>query len=325
MQLRALWIDDNEQILSWGQNVFSAEGLDLQTASTGEAGLSLASRHAHDVLILDWILPDLDGATVLSTLRHRGLLRPAIVLSAYLVEDDLPSLVSLGAAALCHKPIRARRLLDVVYRTALLGRSNPIGSTDEQAGSWCSHTLALHSAQTTAQADHQIRALRHWLAVSSVHRHLTVPEVLLFARLFRLLGHPDNDALNEVRRQLEACVQPLSHVPSAVGRAMARFEAGGREVYRLRESAVAREFAIDPAHFGRLIRHYTGLTFRTWRLGARFRQVLRELGQGRDQLGVVATRCGWSSYRLFSRQFRRHFGVGPREAEVLLRNWSRNI
>jgi two-component system, OmpR family, alkaline phosphatase synthesis response regulator PhoP len=108
---RILVIEDDPSI-SWGlQMNLEAEGYQVRVAEDGEAGLELAEQEPADLLILDVMLPKLNGLEVLRSLRARGKTFPIIVLSARGAEMDKVVGLELGAEDYITKPFGLAELL----------------------------------------------------------------------------------------------------------------------------------------------------------------------------------------------------------------------
>jgi DNA-binding response OmpR family regulator len=108
---RILVIEDDASI-SWGlQMNLEAEGYRVRVAEDGETGLQLAQQEAYDLLILDVMLPKLNGLEVLRALRSNGDTMPIIVLSARGAEMDKVVGLELGAEDYITKPFGLAELL----------------------------------------------------------------------------------------------------------------------------------------------------------------------------------------------------------------------
>jgi two-component system response regulator MprA len=117
---RILLVDDDRAVLSGLRRALSLEGYDVRTAEDGEAALRAAHEQPVDLLILDVMLPRLDGLEVCRALRP-GLEAPILVLSA---RDSVPDRVAgldRGADDYLVKPFAVDELLARVR--ALLRRS----------------------------------------------------------------------------------------------------------------------------------------------------------------------------------------------------------
>src|SRR3546814_15085264 len=90
--MRLLVIEDNRNLVANLFDYFEARGHVLDAAPDGVTGLHLASTQAHDVIVLDWMLPGLDGPGVLRRLRAEpGRDTPVIMLTA---RDELPDKIA---------------------------------------------------------------------------------------------------------------------------------------------------------------------------------------------------------------------------------------
>jgi len=88
-------------------------GYDVETADSGETGLArmeAADRPPVDLVVLDLVMPDLDGMGVLTHLRQRGIAIPAIVQTAHGSIEAVISAMRAGAYDFVVKPVGAERL-----------------------------------------------------------------------------------------------------------------------------------------------------------------------------------------------------------------------
>jgi DNA-binding response OmpR family regulator len=108
---RVLVVEDDPSI-SLGLRInLQGEGYDVLCAEDGEDGLAVARREQPDLVILDVMLPKMNGLQVLQTIRQEGLLMPIIVLSARTGEMDKVAGLELGAEDYVAKPFSLAELL----------------------------------------------------------------------------------------------------------------------------------------------------------------------------------------------------------------------
>src|SRR5450755_142012 len=120
---RVLVIEDDPSI-SLGLRInLESEGYDVLTAEDGAAGLTLARENQPDLVILDVMLPKLNGFQVLQTVRREGLMMPIIVLSARTGEMDKVTGLELGAEDYVAKPFSLAELLARVRAALRRGAS----------------------------------------------------------------------------------------------------------------------------------------------------------------------------------------------------------
>src|ERR1700678_2200382 len=108
---RVLVVEDDASIMLGLRMNLEAEGYEVVSAEDGEAGLSVARTEQPDVMILDVMLPKLNGFQVLQTVRREGLTMPIIVLSARTGEADKVTGLELGAEDYVAKPFSLAELL----------------------------------------------------------------------------------------------------------------------------------------------------------------------------------------------------------------------
>lgn len=108
---RILVIEDDASISLGLRMNLEAEGYSVQVAEDGEAGLREARRREADLIILDLMLPRLNGFEVLRQLRAEGVHVPTIVLSARDAELDIVMGLEFGAEDYVTKPFGLAELL----------------------------------------------------------------------------------------------------------------------------------------------------------------------------------------------------------------------
>lgn len=118
---RILVVEDNEDLAYGLKNNLEIEGHEVEVAADGKSGLDRALAAAHDLIVLDLMLPELDGFKVLRALREENALVPVLVLTARGEESDKVRGLRLGADDYVTKPFGLLELLARVE--ALLRRS----------------------------------------------------------------------------------------------------------------------------------------------------------------------------------------------------------
>jgi two-component system, OmpR family, alkaline phosphatase synthesis response regulator PhoP len=112
-----LVIDDEPQIVEICRDYLKAAGFEVLTAPDGSAGLAMVRRNHPDLVVLDLMLPGMDGLDVCRTLRREGNI-PIIMLTARVEETDKLIGLELGADDYLTKPFSPRELVARV-RTVL--------------------------------------------------------------------------------------------------------------------------------------------------------------------------------------------------------------
>ncbi|TLN23566.1 response regulator transcription factor [bacterium] len=122
MNERILIIEDDEAILRVLRRALAYEGYRVDTAIDGESGLNLARDYHPDLVILDWMLPGMDGLEVCQRLRAGGSV-PVLMLTAKDTLQDRVQGLDAGADDYMVKPFELDELLARIR--ALLRRTQP--------------------------------------------------------------------------------------------------------------------------------------------------------------------------------------------------------
>lgn len=112
--MKILLIEDEQKIVSFLIKGLEEQGFVVEVAMDGEEGLKLALQKDYDLLIVDVMLPKMDGWTVVSTLRNRGRSTLALFLTARDTTEDRVQGLNIGADAYLTKPFVFSELLAVV-------------------------------------------------------------------------------------------------------------------------------------------------------------------------------------------------------------------
>jgi len=109
--MRLLIIEDDRDAADYLVKAFREVGHVADLANDGEEGLALAMDGQYDVLIVDRMLPKLDGLSVIGTLRTKGVETPALILSALGQVDDRVKGLRAGGDDYLPKPYSFSELL----------------------------------------------------------------------------------------------------------------------------------------------------------------------------------------------------------------------
>jgi len=130
---RILLVEDNRDLAYGLRNNLEIEGFQVELAEDGRTGLEAARRSSPELVILDLMLPELDGFRVLRALREEGSRVPILILTARGEEADKVRGLRLGADDYVTKPFGLLELLARVE--ALLRRAKGAAAEDgTQAG-----------------------------------------------------------------------------------------------------------------------------------------------------------------------------------------------
>jgi two-component system copper resistance phosphate regulon response regulator CusR len=109
--MRVLVVEDEPKIATFLRKGLTENGFIVDVVDNGRAGLHVASAGAFDLIILDVMLPDLDGWSFLQSLRREGKQTPVLYLTARDTVDDRVRGLELGADDYLVKPFAFSELL----------------------------------------------------------------------------------------------------------------------------------------------------------------------------------------------------------------------
>jgi len=145
---RVLVVEDNADLAFGLRNNLEIEGYEVLVAADGPAGLAAARTAPPDLIVLDLMLPGMDGYRVLRALRDERRTTPVLILTARGEESDKVRGFRLGADDYVTKPFGVLELLARVE--ALLRRANGAGgATDANGDQQCFGDIAVDTATRT--------------------------------------------------------------------------------------------------------------------------------------------------------------------------------
>ena len=120
--MRVLVIEDDDKIASFVVNGLKQSGFAVDRAEDGDKGFTLAGLVTYDAMILDIMLPKMDGLSVLRRLREEKVTTPVLILSAKASVDDRVKGLQAGGDDYLTKPFAFSELLARVQ--ALIRRAS---------------------------------------------------------------------------------------------------------------------------------------------------------------------------------------------------------
>lgn len=127
--MKILLVEDEPTVARFIEDGLVEHGHTVEHANNGSQGLSLATSQNYDVVILDRMLPEMDGIDVLETYRSQGLTTPTLILSAKNKVDDKVKGLRAGADDYLTKPFAFEELLARVEILASRSTSNTPSQT----------------------------------------------------------------------------------------------------------------------------------------------------------------------------------------------------
>jgi two-component system OmpR family response regulator len=218
LKARILVVDDEDAITHLVSTALGYLGSTVETASSGRQALALASTFRPDLIVLDVMLPDLDGFEVVRRLRSEGLRVPVVFLTARDATEDKINGLTLGGDDYVTKPFSLEEL--VARATAVLRRT---GGDDG--------SILRHADLELDEDTHQVwrgdepvtltatefRLLRYLLM--NARRVLSKTQILHHVWAYDFDGDTNvvETYISYLRRKIDAGRPPLIHTVRGVG------------------------------------------------------------------------------------------------------------
>lgn len=204
---RVLIVEDDASIMLGLRINLEAEGYVVLSAEDGEKGLETARAERPDLVILDVMLPKLNGLQVLQTLRREGLPMPIIMLSARTAEMDKVTGLELGAEDYVAKPFSLAELLARV-RAAL--RRGPRPAEAPRVHEFADVRIdAAARTVTRAGAVVEMTATEFDLLLCLIEaRGVALGREAIFARVWGPTHHGTQRTIDNFVQQLRAKLEP---------------------------------------------------------------------------------------------------------------------
>ncbi len=156
MKGKLLFIDDEDIVLRSCRRIFGREGVEIETAVSGDEGLEKALAGSYDVVVTDLKMPGIGGLEVLKTLRARKPETTVVIFTGYANVETAREALKNGAFDYVPKPFTPDEIKDVV-RNALESRTKSSEAKMLDLMAIVSHELKspLATVQTTAETLHR--------------------------------------------------------------------------------------------------------------------------------------------------------------------------
>lgn len=218
--MRVLVIEDDRETAQFLQKSLKENGHTADLASDGEAGLALATDGAYDVLIVDRMLPLLDGLSVIKSLRAEGNRTPVLILSALGEVDDRVKGLRAGGDDYLTKPYAYSELL---ARVEALGRRT---APEEQQTRISVGDLVLDrlSHRVTRSGEHILLQPREYRLLEYLMQHAgqVVTRTMLLEHVWDYHFDPQTNVIDVHVSRLRAKIdknfdKPLLHTVRGAG------------------------------------------------------------------------------------------------------------
>ncbi len=215
-----LVVEDEPQIVLGLKDSLEFEGFRVITASKGKDGVALARAESPDAVVLDLMLPDINGYAVCEEIRRWNTLIPIIMLTARSQETDKIRGLDAGADDYITKPFSVNELIAriraIFRRAARIGPVPDAVTIGDAQVNFASHALVVRG-QTHQLSFYEVELLR--LLYERVGQPVARDEIL--QKIWGLEAGPTNRTVDnfivKLRKKIEASPEKPAHILTVYG------------------------------------------------------------------------------------------------------------
>ena len=209
--MRVLIVEDEVRLAETLKDLMEMEGYTADVCHDGEAGLDNALSGIYDVVILDVMLPKMDGFSVLRQLRASGSAVPVLMLTARSELSDRVSGLDQGADYYLTKPFEPKELMACVRA---LGRRQPeLRNTDQIQ---CADLTLEKSAFTLSCGERSVRLSRREFDMMELLMLNQKQVITKESLLLKIWGYESDAEDNNVEVYISFLRKKLDHLHSQV-------------------------------------------------------------------------------------------------------------
>jgi DNA-binding response OmpR family regulator len=126
---KILLIEDEVNLVSFIKKGLTEENFDISVALNGEDGLAMISNSHFDLILLDIMLPDVNGIDICKQLRKNDIHTPILFLTALNTADNIALGLNVGGDDYLVKPFK---FIELIARINAIIRRSPVGTTTQK-------------------------------------------------------------------------------------------------------------------------------------------------------------------------------------------------
>jgi len=218
--MRVLLIEDDLATAKSIELALASEGIISDTASLGEEGLEIGKIYDYDIIILDIMLPDMDGYEVLMRLRSAKVKVPILILSGLSGTDQKIKGLGLGADDFLAKPFNRGELLARIQ--AIVRRSKGHSDSAIQIGNRLVVNLDNRTVEIDAKQIHLTSKEYGILELLALRKGALLTKEMFLNHLYGGIDEPDLKIIDvfvcKLRKKLSNATNGINYIETVWGR-----------------------------------------------------------------------------------------------------------
>jgi two-component system, cell cycle response regulator CtrA len=217
--MRVLVVEDDSATAKSIELMLKSEGFVCDTTSLGEDGLEIGKLYDYDIIILDLMLPDMDGYEVLKRLRAARIKTPILILSGLAELDNKIKGLGFGADDYLTKPFDKRELIARVQ--AIIRRSKGHSHSVIKTGK-LTVNLDTRTVEASGQALHLTGKEYGILELLSLRKGTTLTKEMFLNHLYGGMDEPELKIIDvfvcKLRKKLATACSGENYIETVWGR-----------------------------------------------------------------------------------------------------------
>jgi two-component system cell cycle response regulator CtrA len=217
--MRVLLVEDDAATAKSIELMLKSEGYVIDTTDMGEDGIDLGKIYDYDIIILDLMLPDMDGYEVLKSLRDSKVGTPVLILSGLTEMDDKLKALGYGADDYLTKPFDKRELVARIQ--AIVRRSQGHSESVIETG-----RLSVNLDSRTAAVDGEMLHLTGKeygiLELLSLRKGTTLTKEMFLNHLYNGMDEPELKIIDvfvcKLRKKIQDATEGENYIETVWGR-----------------------------------------------------------------------------------------------------------
>jgi len=218
-QMRVLLVEDDQATAQSLQMMLESDGMVVDATDLGEDGLEIGKLYDYDIIILDLMLPDIDGIEVLRRLRDARVETPVLILSGLTDADDKVKGLGTGADDYLTKPFDKAELLARIQ--AIVRRSKGHAQSLIKTGK-LSVNLDAHTVDVEGHPIHLTGKEYGILELLSLRKGTTLTKEMFLNHLYGGMDEPELKIIDvficKLRKKLSTATDGEHYIETIWGR-----------------------------------------------------------------------------------------------------------
>jgi len=217
--MRVLVVEDDQATAQSLQMMLESEGMVVDATDLGEDGLEIGKLYDYDIIILDLMLPDIDGIEVLRRLRDARVETPVLILSGLTEADNKVKGLGTGADDYLTKPFDKAELMARIQ--AIVRRSKGHAQSIIKTGK-LNVNLDAHTVDIDSQPIHLTGKEYGILELLSLRKGTTLTKEMFLNHLYGGMDEPELKIIDvficKLRKKLSAATGGDNYIETIWGR-----------------------------------------------------------------------------------------------------------